>query len=495
MQDAPPALLAASFQLSYFSAAQEGYVEVPLQAVMLDSISAAGGTAGAVKTLLLIGEEEEAAAAAEWEVCWELPAAASAAAPTAAAVLRHLRVNPRPCSAAAAAAVAGLGRQVRLPPPLAASLTVVLTAEGGSLALLAPAPLLPVQGQHKQQHPHHQQHQPHAAAATAAALLDTVAVLHAGSLKAAVHTYPSAPGGSQLAVDLSATLALCLPDSSSATAPAGTEGASAPGWALIEPFELDAAVEVSGGGSGDGTPALHEQLSEAEVLAAGEGTAGEQQQLEQQLALPLFWQGQQGQELPLLAVRRPPRRPGLAVLLAAQGHPLVVNASEGGLAEVNRLLAVLASPGSDSGVRNGEATEGSGARKGQAREQAAGQATSEAAAAATAAAPLLLVNSSGLDLRVRQEGAAGRQLLLRQGQRLPLVWPAPPALVPGATRRLQLAAAGAAEDDQAAWSAPVDVGAGRAGTFFAAMPCWLVPACFCSPLAFQPAWRWRRCTA
>ena len=149
----------------------------------------------------------------------------------------------------------------------------------------------------------------------------------------------------------------------------------------------------------------------------------------------MFWQAQQQQqELPLLAVRPPPLRAGLALLLAARLQPVVVNASEGGLAEVKRLLVVLSGPQPTS----------SGAGEGS-------------AVAVVAPPPLLLVNRSGLALRLRQEGTQQQQLLLQQGQRLPLVWPAPPALVPGAARRLQLAATAGAADEDAGWSAPIDV--------------------------------------
>jgi hypothetical protein len=419
-QDAPATLLAASFHLSYYCEEEGSYQSLPLQAVMLDNVSAssagaAGGSGGgnsssSSKMLLLIAEESVAAVA--WEVGWELPAGAAAATAeaSATAVLQRLRVNPRACGEAAAAA-SGLQRQLRLPPPLAASLTVVLSSEGASLALLAPAPL---------------QQQP------AAALLDAAAVMHLGSFKAALHTYPAAEGSTLLAADLQATIALCLPDSSSSTAPAGAGGAAAPGWALIEPFQLDAAVEYS---SCPAPLRCYQQSPQEAGEAAEPGGRDAQQQERDQLQT--FWPAQQQQqELPLLAVRTPPLRPGLALLLAAQLQPVVVNASEGGLAEVKRLLAVVSGPEPDSS----NAGEGS-------------------AVALGPMPPLLLVNRSGLALWLRQEGTQQQQqqLLLQQGQRLPLVWPAPPALVPGVARRLQLAAAAGAADEEACWSGPIDV--------------------------------------
>lgn len=424
-QDAPAALLAATFELSFYSPADEAYLPLPLQAVMLDSIggSSSGGPApgraggpgssgGSGRVLLLLTEEPFAAT--EWEVCWELPAGAPAASAFAEAILPRLRVNPRACSEAAAAA-AGLGRQLPLPPPLAASLTVVLTAESGSLALLTPAPLLLLQGQQQQQH-------------GAAALLDTAAVLHAGCLKLALHTYPAPEGSSLLAADLQATLALCLADSSSATAPP----AAAAGWAVLEPFQLNAAVEYS-----SLTPFLPRWPSEVRPQQEKQQAGGlEEQQGRQEQQPSMFWQAVQQQlELPLLAVRPPPLGQGLAVQLAAQQQPVILNASESCLAEVKRLVAVLSAPGSNG---------------------ASSAAAASSPPPAPAAPPLLLVNRSGVSVQVRQEGTEQQHLVLLEGQRLPLVWPAPPALVPGAKRRLQLALAGGAEGE-AAWSVPFDV--------------------------------------
>ncbi|KAL4436856.1 hypothetical protein ABPG75_003995 [Micractinium tetrahymenae] len=435
VEDAPAALLAAAFQLSCYSPADEAYLPLPLQAVMLDSIGgssggaaagASGSAGGSGKVLLLFAEE--CFAAAGWEVLWELPAGSAAAGATAADVLQRLRVNPRACSEAANAA-AGLGRQLRLPPPLAASLTVALTAESGSLALLAPTPLVLTHGQQ------HQQHQQEAVA-----LLDTAAMLHAGGLKLAVHTYPAPEGCTLLAADLQAALALCLAGSSSATSPA-TAAAAAAGWAVVEPFQLDATVEYS-----SLTPALphwqdelRQQAQQQQQQQARELEEHQEQQEEQPL---MFWQAAQHQlELPLLVVRAPPVRQGLAVQLAAQQQPVVLNASEDSLAEVKRLISVLSGPASDAA--SGDIADG-------------GVAAAAATAAPATAAPLLLVNRCGLGLWVRQEGTQQQHLLLQEGQRLPMVWPAPPALVPGATRRLQMALAAAGEDE-AAWSNPVDV--------------------------------------
>lgn len=469
MQDPPSVLLAASFQLSCYSPDAGAYLALPLQAVEVDRISvAAVGAAvaaagsGTGSALLLIAEE--AVAAAEWQVSWELPPgapAAAAAAASAAAVLQRLRVNPRGWSEEAATA-AGMQQQLLLPPPLAAYLTVALTAEGASLALLAPAPLLLLHGR---QQAAHQQPAP-------AALLDVAAVLHLGGLKAALHTYPAPKGYTRLAGDLQAHLALCLPDSSSATAPPGAAGtATAPGVALLEPFLLDCAVEYSTAADGyqqqqqeeeEGHAEQAEQVEDAEELGSSDGERGSSEPFSQhQRPPPMFWLAQaQQSELALLAVRPPPRRGGLAVQLAARQQPVVVNASEGSLAEMKHLLAALSSPLPSSGT--------SGSCGGE----------PNPAAAAAAAAPLLLVNLSGMALCLRQEGAAHLgQLLLQDGQRLPLVWPAPPALVPGATRRLQVAPAAAAEDDKSAWSLPLDV-SGR----------------FCTLLWMpQPAGAWSYC--
>jgi hypothetical protein len=493
-QDAPAAALSATFQLSYFCAEQEQYIEVPLQTAVLDAAkhqdTTAAAPGGSTAMLWLIAGE--VATAAEWEVSWELPAAAAPGSEAGAAALLHrLRINPQAGSLAAAAATAGgVKFQPRLPPPLAAALTVVLTAESGSLALLAPASLLghcckPEQGQQgqKQQQQLQQQQQGSYnanAAAESPALLDRLAVLHAGSLKLAVHTFPAVDGGSLLAVDVSATLALCLPDSSCGMAPAGAEAASAAGRALVESFELDAAVEIMDGvGVGNGG----QLLSEVEALHArspgGKGAKQQQQQqqqqqqYEQQQEAQLFWQAQQQlQELPLLAVRRPPQRHGLSVLLAARQRPLVMNVSESGLAEISRLVAVLSGPSSGAD-RSASGQEGEGH---------AAAATDDIVTAAPATAPLLLVNNSGLHLRLRQQGAspAARPLLLSHGQRLPLVWPAPPQLVPGATRRLQLAAAAAAEGDEAAWSAAVEVSqiACPFKVYSSHAGCDLSPACY-----------------
>lgn len=439
LQDPPAALLAAAFQLSCWEPEAGAYLALPLQAVEVDSLAAAvrgsggGGSSGRTKALLLIAEQ--LLPSAEWQVSWELPAgtpAAAAACVSAPEVLQRLRVNPRGLGEAAAAAASSLQRQLRLPPPLAGSLTVVLTAEGASLALLAPAPLPLLHGH---QAAHLQRPAP-------ASLLETAAVLHLGGLKAALHTYPAPEGCTRLAADIQAHLALCLPDSSSATAPPGAAGtAAAPGVALLEPTPLDCAVEyctAGGGGQQPGQQPEHEaggaagDAGEGEDAAAGGGGGARGS-----AALPAtFWQAAAQQtELAVLALRPPPWREGLSVQAAAEARPLVVNASEASLAELGRVAAALAAP---------------------ATPPAAGQ--PDPAATAAAAAPLLLVNHSGGALRLRQRGAQHMgQLLLQDGQRLPLVWPAPPALVPGATRQLELASAAAAEDDESAWSQPLDV--------------------------------------
>lgn len=417
---------------------------------MHDRLGSDSTSGGSGKTLLLVAGE--AVAAAEWQLRWELPPGSAAPAAQAAAVLHRLRINPR-CGSAAEASAAALRRQVWLPPPLAASLTVVLTAESGSLSLLAPAPLPLLHGQggtaapSKQQQPPQQQPggmQQQAARGSSAppvALLDAVAVLHLGGLKAALHSYPSPEDSSLLAGDLQAQLALCLPDSSSAVAPAGTLlAAAAPGAAVVQPFLLDCAVEYSSCSDAFHLqqPAAAEQLGQqqqaAEAGSTGGGSSGNAQGSAPQLP---FWQAQaahQPGELPLLAVRPPPAGRGLGVALAAQQQPVVVNASEAALAEVRHLVAALSAGPADN--------------------------SSSGLSPAAPTAPLLLINRSGMALRVRQEGnPAQGHLLLQDGQRQSLLWPAPPALVPGAVRRLQLAPAAAAEGDESAWSAPVDVSA------------------------------------
>lgn len=406
--------------------------------------SADGSSSSRGKTLLLVAEEP--VAAAEWQVSWELPPGSASPAAQAAAVAHRLRVNPRGGEAAAAAAAA-LGRQVWLPPQLAASLTVVLTAESGSLTLLAPAPLPLLQGHGtaaalQQPGPGQQQSAGHSSASPAA-LLDAVAVLHLGGLKAALHSYPSPEGTSLLAGDLQAQLALCLPDSSSAVAPAGTlAAAAAPGAAVVQPFLLDCAVEYSSCSDGfhlqqqlAGLQQVGQQQQEEEGEgSSGHGSTGSQGSARQQLP---FWQAQaahQPAELPLLAVRPPPVGRGLAVALSAQHQPVLINASESLLAEARHLVAALSAG------------------------PAAGDTGSSGVQPAARTAPLLLINHSGVALRVRQESAPAHGLLMLQdGQRQSLLWPAPPPLVPGAVRRLQLAHASAAEGDESAWSAPVDV--------------------------------------
>ncbi|KFM26791.1 hypothetical protein F751_0723 [Auxenochlorella protothecoides] len=77
---------------------------------------------------------------------------------------------------------------------------------------------------------------------------------------------------------------------------------------------------------------------------------------------------------------------------------------------------------------------------------------------------LVLTNATPVAVVVRQAGAEGAHLL-GSGEEAPFAWPLPPAVVPGARRRLQLAAAGAAYHKGAApapgpetarWSEPVD---------------------------------------
>lgn len=81
---------------------------------------------------------------------------------------------------------------------------------------------------------------------------------------------------------------------------------------------------------------------------------------------------------------------------------------------------------------------------------------------------LVLTNATPVAVVVRQAGAGGAHLL-GSGEEAPFAWPLPPAVVPGARRRLQLAAAGAAYHKGAApapgpetarWSEPVDVSTG-----------------------------------
>ena len=448
LQHASGELLAATFQLSWYCEEAGEYLAVPLQALVHDRLGgSSGGSASGEcgKTLVLVAGE--AVAAAEWQISWELPPGSSSPAALAAAVSHRLRINPRSGDAAAAAAAA-LRRQVWLPPTLAASLTIVLTAESGSLSLLAPVSLPLLQGHGaaaEQQRPGPAQRQlAWDSSAPPAALLDTVAVLHLGGLKAALHSYPSPEGTSLLAGDLQAQMALCLPDSSSAVAPAGTLlAAAAPGSAVVQPFLLDCAVEYSSCSNGyhlrQQLAALdhlgQQQQQTAEGGSPGSGSGTSQGPAPQQLP---FWQAQaahQPSELPLLAVRSPPTNRGLAVALSAQHQPVVVNASEALLAEVRHLLAAIsADPSADS--------------------------SSSGRPPAASTAPLLLINRSGVALRVRQEGApAHGQLLLQDGQQQSLLWPAPPPLVPGAVRRVQLAPAAAAEGDESAWSAPVDVSA------------------------------------
>lgn len=429
---------------------------MPLQALMHERLGgSSGGSASSKsgKTLVLVAGE--AVAAAEWQISWELPPGSSSPAALAAAVSHRLRINPSSGDAAVAAAAA-LRRQVWLPPPLAASLTVVLTAESGSLSLLAPVPLPLLHGHGtaaEQQRPGRAQRQlAWDSSAPPTALLDTVAVLHLGGLKAALHSYPSPEGTSLLTGDLQAQMALCLPDSSSAVAPAGTLlAAAAPGSAVVQPFLLDCAVEYST--CSDGYH-LRQQLAALEQLgqqqqqqqaaeggSPGSGSGTSQGPALQQLP---FWQAQaahQPAELALLAVRSPPTNRGLAVALSAQHQPVVVNASEALLAEARHLMAALsADPSADS--------------------------SSSGRPPAASAAPLLLINHSGVALRVRQEGApAHGQLLLQDGQQQSLLWPAPPPLVPGAVRRLQLAPAAAAEGDESSWSAPVDVSAEQCSVY------------------------------
>ncbi|KAL6784767.1 hypothetical protein ACKKBF_B03130 [Auxenochlorella protothecoides x Auxenochlorella symbiontica] len=77
---------------------------------------------------------------------------------------------------------------------------------------------------------------------------------------------------------------------------------------------------------------------------------------------------------------------------------------------------------------------------------------------------LVLTNATPVAVVVRQAGAEEAHLL-GSGEEAPFAWPLPPAVVPGARRRLQLAAAGAAYHKGAAhapgpetarWSEPVD---------------------------------------
>ena len=431
LQHAPAAVLTATFHLACFSPEAGTYLPLPLQAVMIDSIrpsapASSGGGDGS-KTLLLIAEE--AAMAAQWQLSWELSAAAAgAAAAWAPAVLPWLRVNPRSYGQAAATAL-GVRHLLRVPPPLAASLTVVLTAEAASLALLAPVPLV-------------QPLQPQQDSAAPAALLDTVACLRLGGLKAAVHSYPCPEDTTLLAADLQAHAALCLPDSSSGTTPPAAPGA--PGAALLEPVPVDLAVEYSSCPDGFHQQQQLEQAAQQQQqqeqqeeegdAADADGEASSGFGAGQAAAPPMFWQEQaQGQELALMAVRQPPSRRGLGLNIAALHQPAVINASEASLAEVRQLVGALSTGG------------------GTAQQHAA-----------SAHAPLQLANSCGVAVLLRQQGAGQpSQVQLRDGQRLALVWPAPPALVPGTTRRLQLARAEAAEGDESAWSEPFDVSCAR----------------------------------
>jgi hypothetical protein len=135
-------------------------------------------------------------------------------------------------------------------------------------------------------------------------------------------------------------------------------------------------------------------------------------------------------------------------VLQANQQPMVVNLSELTLPELQRLADVL-SPGS------GDSSEAGGGDGASGRQHTRDSGFSEAPAAAPYAAPILLDNRSGVDLWVGQKGVP-EHLLLPNGVAMPYLWAAPPALVAGAVRKLQMASA-ASPAAEAVWSLPFEV--------------------------------------
>ena len=396
MQDAPASLLGTPLELAYYLPDAQDYIVLPCSSKALNSAESSA--------LLLLAEAP--AAALEWQLSWVAPAGEREVG--AAALLPRLRINPPPTPALARAA-ASLGLVLPMLPPPLGPVTLALTADTGSLSLLAPASQPATGGAAGDG----QQDRP-------VAVVHSVAVLHADGLRLAVHSWPELPGeaGAATAVDLQALLSLSYTDSSSlvAVVPGSSNDEGSSGCAaLVEPFTLDVAVELC---SPAGQPMVH-------VAAAPPPPQ----------PWTAFWQpavaAPGSSDLALLAVRGRPAQPGTAVLVQAGVEPLQVNLSELSIHELQR-LAGLASDMGDA-----------------------------------AAPPAVTIsNATGMDLLLRQQGT-GQQLLLAQGATTPFHWPAPPPLFPGAVRQLLLAWAPppglkGSDAEALAWSKPIEVG-GLAG--------------------------------
>ena len=389
VQDAPASLLGVQWELAYYLPAAQDYMTLPCKVAAVNSARSS--------SLLLVAEAP--LAALEWQVVWVTPAGEEEA--FASATLRHLHINPR-ASPALKKAAASLGVELAVLPVPTSPLTVVVTADGGSLSLLGPSPLLlPPSAVHED----------------CLSLVQSLAVLHADSLRLALHNWPEAAGlaPAATAVDAQAVLSLGCTDSSSlAAASLGTQP-----MMLVEPFTLDVVVEV-----------VERSAHAAPQKWAQQQQHHHHQQHHQQQPWQSFWQPAQQQcsDLSLLTVRQRPTRPGTAVAVQAAAEPLRLNASELTVTELQR-LAQLLSAAED--------------------------------AAAPEPPPVTIGNATGMDLVLRQRGTA-EELVLPQGCIAPYCWPCPPALFPGAVRQLLLAWArgpnpSTRSDASLRWSDPVEV--------------------------------------
>ena len=329
---------------------------------------------------------EQPVAAAEWRLRWSVRGDAG---PSAVQVLRGLHINPRSARSAVWPAVqimaSELGLRLALPPPLAASFTLALAADSASISMQAPASLPEAAA-------------PAAGALTArghgegqpAAVMDALATLRCERFAVAYHSYD---GDGSWAVDLRSTLSAHFVDSTTLVEAT-----------LVEPCALDAIVECRPASEpieAAGAPLC--EPPEQAVQGAGASTAGGQDGsfAAQRAAGRLFWEQATPDVLPGLAARPPPARQGMSVGVLAGGGPLVLNATELTPHELRRLVAALRSP-------------------------------------AAAMAPMLLCNESGLALVFRQAGTR-EAVPVPPGGEEPYWWAAPPGLLPGTKRSLQLA--------------------------------------------------------
>ena len=309
MQGAAPSLLVSQFGVAYQAHGSTEFSHLRTRAAasgaFLSSALAAGSEAGAEDggppgggalashILLLV---EAPVPSTDWQLSWKAPASDGEAGPVA--VLRGLHINPGDLGTLGAARELGL--PVSLPPPLVAPLTVVLTAEGASFAMLAPTPA------------------PAGAAPAAAAgapavpELEPVASLHASGFRAAYHRW----GCDAWAVDAAGSAGLQYLDSTTLST-----------VCLVEPFALDAAVESSD------LPA---------APAVGPAPGGSSPAGQEQRRQPSFWEmGWPSQDLAALAFRPMPQLPGTSVAVRAAAQPLVLNASELSLGQLRRASALL----------------------------------------------------------------------------------------------------------------------------------------------------------